>query len=799
MSVDAMVWEGENPFAEEAAAAAQPRGFASWESGPSPFEEFPAGAVTGERFADELAEALDELRDEEFGAVLDDLVRETEAAIGARVDEEAFGVSAERERIGAAHLQPVELEAERYLDRLAQEVGGIDVGALSDEQFDQLLDGLDPDVEGLSPASEDFLGGLIKKAKKAVKSIAKKARKVVSKVAGGLLGPALKKLKGLVRPLIRRVLTFAIGKLPSSLQGPARALARKLRLEAELEWGGDLGEAGAGADAVTSAVPALPADLALEFELEVARIVAEPDGAADPAFAGESAALVAEEDELEGDMAEQLARARGRLIDELRAAEDGADVAPAIENFVPAIMAALKIGLKIIGRKRVVSFLAKYLASLIKGFVGPQLARPLATSMVDAGLRLVSLEAEGVDEAEAGAVAIASAVEDTVRRVAELDEATLDDDELLQLATAEAFADAVATSFPAALVKRGVQQAPSLGGSFVTRGVRGRRPYRRYSRVPEVELSEQIAEALPAFGGGTVLDELEAAGVGLPTQARVHVFEAIPGTTVAGLAESDARIAPAVRMGLHPLTPGAAGVLLREPRLGVAVPRRFMGAEGRLAAGQRLYAIEPIEPIAAGALGGESEAERRRARRPRGSRTLLVLDVRRKRLSVAVYLSEREAQRIAADVRRGPSASALLTALSRAFGRLRLSPGSRSIVVAASVSESEDLLGGALSAVAGAVTSAATTGIRRQLRRWFLAGAARWARERSAEFVRAVDYPASGVTIRVSANGVAGVGALGAVMNGKGSAADVARIAGGALLDGAAAASVTIVPGWSPR
>ena len=46
----------------------------------------------------------------------------------------------------------------------------------------------------------------------------------------------------------------------------------------------------------------------------------------------------------------------------------------------------------------------------------------------------------------------------------------------------------------------------------------------------------------------------------------------------------------------HPLTPTAAGLLLREPALGVAVPPRFMRSRHRIAAGQRFFHLEPTGP-----------------------------------------------------------------------------------------------------------------------------------------------------------------------------------------------------------
>ena len=68
------------------------------------------------------------------------------------------------------------------------------------------------------------------------------------------------------------------------------------------------------------------------------------------------------------------------------------DLAPAVEQFVPALLGALKLGISLIGRPKVVGFLAKYLGQLIQKWVGPQDSGALSNAIVDTGLRLVSLE-----------------------------------------------------------------------------------------------------------------------------------------------------------------------------------------------------------------------------------------------------------------------------------------------------------------------------------------------------------------------------------------------------------------------
>ena len=118
-----------------------------------------------------------------------------------------------------------------------------------------------------------------------------------------------------------------------------------------------------------------------------------------------------------------------------------------------------------------------------------------------------------------------------MRQLAESEDYVFEDEDLLALATSEAFSRAVATNFPARFVRAGLQQAPSLGGTFVTRRPRSIRSYRKYSRTPEIELTAQVADTLPTFGGQVLGAALRAAGATFPIKARLHLYEARVGTS----------------------------------------------------------------------------------------------------------------------------------------------------------------------------------------------------------------------------------------------------------------------------
>jgi hypothetical protein len=144
----------------------------------------------------------------------------------------------------------------------------------------------------------------------------------------------------------------------------------------------------------------------------------------------------------------ELDRARDQFIENLRSLKAGEDPTPHVENFVPAILPALRIGIRLIGRKKVKNYLANLVGKFIKKFVDPQYRRPLSQAIVAAGLNLLQLETTAEDESRAVDTAVAATVEETVRRVAALPDCVLDDQELLEGFALEAFEQAAASNLP---------------------------------------------------------------------------------------------------------------------------------------------------------------------------------------------------------------------------------------------------------------------------------------------------------------------------------------------------------------
>jgi hypothetical protein len=760
----------QSPFAEAFPAtedaSTRAIGFSPWSESTTPFAETTDG-LRAESESDRMfAEAFAELRDEAFDEALAYLAEETEQTVADRFTGESPSSAPERERYADAQLAPVRFEALQYLDALQSGLTGMDLESLSEQQLDEVLDRFDPETNELTPAGEEFIGGLVRKAKSAVKFVANAAKgvgKVVGKVAGAVIGPVLQKLRGLINPLLRRVLSFAIGRLPAALQPAARKLAARFT-----------SETGEGEEEDLDEAPMSPANLT-----DVEALAESFDAALAEAMVGDAAGeledewLEARDSEasMEGRELEVLAEARGELIDRLRTADEDEDLAPAVEQFVPALLGALRLGINLVGRPKVVGFLARYVGQLIRRWVGPQLSGPLSSAIVDTGLRLITLEAESGETErsrsdEAGPVALASVIEDTVRRLAENEDYIYENEDLMQLATAEAFSQAVATHFPPQFVRPALQQAPSLGGTFVARRPRSIRTYRKYTRTPEVEVTTQIADALPTFGGSNVGATLRAAGATFPIRARMHIYQAAPGTTLPRMMRVDRATAGGGRgyvtaTNVHPLTPAAAGLLLREPQLGAAVPAAYLRSRHRIAAGQRFYVLEPMG--AAGTLAlPMSAASREAAQRLAPSRAWTVVNPRQSRITVGFYLSEAEAQRIVVATRQGSGGPALLQALTAAYRAMETStsPQGHIRILREDGEAFEDLA--APSARAGRLLPPSVTAfLRRRLRAWVLPALASWAKTDAEAFARAAGHPDPGVTIRVRLAAVPGLNLLG--------------------------------------
>ncbi|MEV6847951.1 hypothetical protein [Actinoplanes sp. NPDC051411] len=468
----------------------------------------------------------------------------------------------------------VAAEADRMLGRLAEHFADRPVDSLRDGECEAVaglpLDETGP--EGPLAAQEQFFKSLLKKATSLASGVKKLATKGFQALGRLLpLGKLFDILRRLVRPLLQRVLSQAIGKLPAQF----RPLATKLAAR----FGGSLGEA--------------ENDLAGEFDRRLAEVVLTGNEAAIEQSLAEADQEAREESG--GPQAlHDLDAARARLAGRLAEAAPEQPLTAQLEQFIPVVMAAkplIKMAIGIIGREKIVNFVGDRIAVLLKGMAGPEPAKFLSRHIASAGLGLLGLEAEAAGTATLGAEALVATTEDTISEVLELPPALLGDELLLEAEIQEAFAAAAARHLPAAALRPEVVEGESEGehGVWVMMPRAGRPCYRfkQYSRVVPVRISRPIARSVVMAGGDTLERRLLDAGVaGWPVTAEMEIYELLDGAGPGHLAAyevGDLADLPVAAREFEELTAPAATALAHNPRLA------YTGRRGH--GGRRYYRL----------------------------------------------------------------------------------------------------------------------------------------------------------------------------------------------------------------
>lgn len=739
---------------------------------------------------------VQEMYDQEFDEALFELMTEARGLHEQQMVSDAQTI--EGERLLQQHFNQLVREAEAAVGAFEREFGSREAGSLTDGEVDAFAERYAPG-SSLSPEFENFFGKWKKKLAGVVKKVAKFAGKAASFAAKIGLGPVLNKIKALVKPLLNKVLQMAIGKLPEAVRPAAQQLAEKIfgPRPKDSDSGADSSAAAAepAADSGSAAQP--PAEPSVteiqeefdqqlanlflasdevELELEVARVRSEDRRPASPVYS-------------------DLDQARERFVNELQQLGDGEDPSPYVQNFLPAILPALKIGMKLIGRDKVVNFLANLLGKVIAKLIGPEAAPALSRAIVDTGLKMISLEVSPQDETRAAASSVAATVEETVRRVAALPDYVLDNQELLEGFALEAFEQAAAANLPPILSDAVYRQRPDLLESrtptaWVMLPLRRRKRYKKCGRTFKVRISPYMADEIESFEGplADYLQDQVGIDEGNEVEAEVQLYETLPGTTLPDIARAESEGAGVMNPAqLHPLTPQAAGLLLGEPRMGRHVPR----GTGRfnVGVGQRLYALSipgKRSLLTAPGLGGKARLRRLGAVR-------VTLDGPKDEIRVRVFLSEVVAQRLAVRLRRQSHPGAVATKFENFISR-RLSAIMRGkrlgrIHIIQPGLPLGDSHGAALDRLPPNVTAALTSSIQQSV----VSAFATFTKDQAQRFITAADDTADGVTITFTIARPAGLQQVGKILASGGAVAGLPEvIAKGAQPD----VQVDVAPGY---
>lgn len=552
----------------------------------------------------EFVDFISELYNDEFSENLYELAAELEDTWNSKVSNEAamgdrFIPFATQE--AEQFFAPVYNETVHMIDRVSEHFSGNNFADQSEASVENFFEQLEFDHSGLSPAQEQFFGSILKKVKSVVNTGVNLAKKGIAAVGKILpIGPILNKLKGMIRPLLDKVLKFAIGKLPKNLQPHAQTLAKKfLNLETTTDTESESSEMEASGDlqAVQSELDSHLANLVFAGgEMESDNVVMEYESSSDNLqreFNYETSGL----------NIPSLDGARQQFINELKELQPGQSPAPAIEKFLPAAILALqpviKIAISIIGRQKVINFLAGLLAKLVAKYVPENVAQPLAASIIDVGMSAIGFETYEMNRSDLAYEAIANTIEETIQNMGTMSEETLNDQEMLMAETLEAFEKAAASNFPSKYIKENKRLVANSGAWVMMPRSGPRHLYKKYTRVFEANLDNRITSTITTFRGIPLTNFLkDKLGIdpANPVKARVHLYQAMPGTKLYMISRFEKVPGlggvPHGYKQLLPLTVQAASLLLNEPKLGKDLPPEYTTRRHRTAVGQRFYFLE---------------------------------------------------------------------------------------------------------------------------------------------------------------------------------------------------------------
>jgi len=644
------------PSAREQEGAAEVSGAressaGQWEAS-SPFlpgESYGSGEINeGSAEASALAEMMGELKDSQFQEALEQLADEAVDAHQEQLSAEYGDHETESytaERVLTEHLQPLAAQAEAMLDRFAERWEAQQSETIGEHEVEHMVGEIAAGTPVSSPAAEQFLGGLMRKVGK----IASGAVRLATKIGGTLaLGPLFSALKKLAKGLLAKVVRFAVKKLPPSLRPIGQKLIDRLAGVAGIahEQESEDREQAEG-EVIPAAEDA--GRLETEFDLHAAQLMFVRD---EPEL-DHLVSTYEEDSQREGQPSlAALDRARAKLVDGLAKLQKGESAEPHIEHFLPALYAAVKLAVSIIGRSKVTNFLGGLMAKLIAPLIGAEGARVISPHLADTGLRILGLEVAPTDSRTVAAEALAATIEETLTSVGELPVEVLENETLLGNAVSEAFENAAAAYFPDAIIKNEYRETSDHNGMWAHMPRESRRKeYAKYSQSIPVTIMPRVARSVETFGHATLHDHIRdhlGEPAHQPLKAKVSLYQALPGTTARHIARREGF----PHEHLHPLTPHAAAALLGpNAALGSKhTPGAYLSSPNKLHVGQRLYRIEP--------------PNLHRHRRVRTVRSELHINLPKGRIQLWLYLSEPLCQRISAELAAGKKGGAI-------FGHLK--------------------------------------------------------------------------------------------------------------------------------
>lgn len=746
---------------------------------------------------EEFINFLGELNDPEFTESLYEIADEVENTWRNKVSNELL--------MGESYLPyvrqqandyftPLVKETESMIDRVSQHFSGNNLADHTETEIESFFESFEFNHGSFSPAQEQFFGKIFNKVKSVVKKGVDLAKKGIS-VVGKFLphNIILNKIKGLIRPLLDKVLKFAIGKLPKNLQPHAQTLAKRFL---HLETADEAISEGIQAENEIEAIQT-------EFDSYLAQLVFTPEETTADQLLNDYEISFESVDRINSYesgpiQTNSLDVARQQFINELKDLQPGETAAPAIEKFLPAAIIALqpviRMGIKLIGRQKIINFLAGLLAKLVSKYVPTNVAQPLAANIIDVGMSAIGFEVHETGKSDLAYEAIASTIEETVQQLNFLDEATLNDSEALTAQLLEAFEQAAVNNFPPQYIKEELRPSKQKATWVSMPRNQPVKFYKKFTHVYDITIDPQTTSAVTVFRGlplANFLRDKYGLDTSKPIRAKVHLYE----TKLSGRLSLISKFEklpglnanqPKAWVQLMPLTSQAASLLLKEPAMGRDIKAKGLATRFRTQPGQRFYFLE-IE----GARLRIPQVNRSKHRHPDAGKPVSgtesrsadihgVINFVKSEITLNYYFSEEDAKDVVEKLNKGDYLgvamsirhsvkNVLNTILVKNIGsKVRIVHESLPELYLENISEEEEQFVslGAIGRLAGkTLLSKLIEQLMGKISSLAFDAVVNFFKTRAAEFKEAQAQPQDGVTIRLSWKNVAGMSALRTLIN----------------------------------
>lgn len=552
---------------------------------------------------EEYVNLLAELHDSEFEEMLYELSNEVEDTWRNKVSNEIVmgnNYVPFVNQQAKEYFAPMITETESMIDRVSEHFSGNNLADHSEASIQSFFETLEFNHANYSPVQEQFFGKILKKVKSIVNKgveFAKKGIKFIGKFLP--INVILNKLKGLIKPLLDKVLKFAIGKLPTYLQPYAQKFANKLlNLENEEEQNNENWQSESHLGTLQT-----------EFDHYVSQLMFSPNESeaentiSNYEFSFESLERT-NSYETAGVNQESLDAARQQFINELKNLQEGESPAPAIERFLPvAIMAlrpVIKMAISLIGRQKIINFLADLLSKLVGKYVPANIAQPLSASIIDIGMSAIGFEVHETGKTDLAYEAIANTIQETVQNMAIANESILMNNEELTMNLLEAFETAAANNFPSQYIKEELRPTTKRA---VWIGMPRNLPvkfYKKFTHIYDISIDTQTANAVTTWRNlplANFLRDKYGLDTSKPIKAKVHVYEVLRKGRLSLISRFEKLPGLNAKqmkawVQLLPLTSQASSLLLKEPSLGRNTQNDSRASRFRTKAGQRFYYLE---------------------------------------------------------------------------------------------------------------------------------------------------------------------------------------------------------------